>query len=131
VRLFGRREPKSRRELAALGEEHAARYLASRGYRIRERNFRLARGPEIDIIAEHGDVLVFVEVKARTSSGVFQPRDAVTSGKERQIARAAAAYLGLRERRERVARFDIVEVYLTPEGRLERIEVIEGAFKAR
>ena len=131
MRLFRRREPKTTRELAALGEEHAARYLASRGYRIRERNFRLGKGPEIDIIAEHRDVLVFVEVKARTSSNVLQAREAVTQGKERQIARAAATYLGLRERRERVTRFDIVEVYLTPEGRPERIEIIEGAFKAR
>ena len=74
-------------------------------------------------------MLVFVEVKSRTAKDVFAPRDAVTPRKERQIARAAATYLGVRERRERVTRFDVVEVYLTPEGRVQKIEHLPGAFQ--
>jgi len=122
------RKPKTRRELARIGEEQAARYLASRGYRIRERNFRIGRGPEIDLIAEKGGVLSFVEVKAGTSSEFAAPREKVTRWKQRQIARAAGAYVGTRERRERVTRFDVVEVMLTPEGRVENVVLIEGAF---
>jgi putative endonuclease len=129
--VFGRVKPKTRRELGQIAEDHAARYLASRGYRIRERNFRLGRGPEVDIIAERKDVLVFAEVKSRSAVDEFAPRNQVTPWKERQIIRAASAYLQYRERRERVMRYDIVEVYLTPEGRVQKIEVLEGAFKAR
>jgi putative endonuclease len=129
--MLGRKhEPKTRKELARIGEEHAARYLASRGYRIKERNFHRPGGPEIDIIAEHREVLVFAEVKARSTSDFAQPRDSVTPGKQRQIARAAAAYLGSRERRERVTRFDVVEVFLTPEGKVERVTLVQGAFRA-
>ena len=124
----GRKRAKTRRELARIGEEQAARYLASRGYRIRERNFRIGRGPEIDIIAEKGGVLSFVEVKAGTSREFAAPREKVTRWKQRQIARAAGVYMGTRERRERVTRFDVVEVMLTPEGRVENVVLIEGAF---
>ena len=75
--MLGRTKPKTTKELGALAEEHAARYLASRGCRIRARNYRLPRGPEIDIIAEQKDVLVFVEVKSLRSTEVTNPRDGV------------------------------------------------------
>jgi putative endonuclease len=128
--MFLRPRRKTAKELGRIAEDHAARYLASRGYRIRERNFRLGRGAEIDIVAEHKDVLVFVEVKSRSAVDGFAPRDAVKLPKQRQIARAAASYLGLRERRERLTRFDVVEVYLTPEGRVQKLELLPGAFQA-
>ena len=54
----------------------------------------------------------------------------MTPWKRRQIARAAAAYLASRERRERTTRFDVVEVLLTPGGRVERVDLIAGAFEA-
>lgn len=129
--MFGRARPKTKKELGRIAEDHAARYLASRGYRIKDRNFRLSRGPEVDIIAERKDVLVFVEVRSRSSTGFGNPRDSVTPWKQRQIIRAASGYIQYRERRERVMRFDIVEVYLTPEGRVQKIAHYEGAFQAR
>jgi hypothetical protein len=72
--VFWRRRPKTNKELGRIGEEHAARFLASRGYKIRERNFRLGRGAEADIVAEHKGALVFVEVKSRTADDEFPPR---------------------------------------------------------
>jgi putative endonuclease len=129
--VFWRRRPKTNKELGRIGEDHAARFLTSRGYKIRERSFRLGRGAEADIVAEHNGVLVFVEVKSRTAEDEFAPRDQVNPRKQRQVTRAADAYLRTRERKERETRFDIVEVYLTPEGRVQRIEVLEGAFRAR
>ncbi|HUU55203.1 MAG TPA: YraN family protein [Armatimonadota bacterium] len=122
----GRRKPKTRQELGRIAEDHAGRYLRSKGYRILERNYRIPRG-EIDIIAEHRDSLVFVEVKSRTSTEDFDPRDSVTPGKQHRIMLAAAAYL---RNRDRVTRFDVVEVAITPEGRVEKIDVIEGAFQS-
>jgi putative endonuclease len=125
----GRPQAKTRRELGRISEEHAARYLASRGYRIRERNYRSPGGAEIDIIAEQRGLLAFVEVKARTSTDFAQPQESVTAHKQRQIARAAASYLGSRGGQERLMRFDVVEVFVTPEGRVERVSLIEGAFQ--
>jgi len=49
-----------------LGEERAARYLQHQGFTILDRNIRLGRG-ELDIIAQRGDLIVFVEVKAHRS----------------------------------------------------------------
>ena len=125
----GRRKPKTRQELGRIAEDHAARYLRSKGYRILQRNYRTPRG-EIDIIAEHRDALVFVEVKSRTSTEDFEPRDSVTPGKQHRIAMAAATYVGSVERRERVTRFDVVEVAITLDGRVAGIRVIEGAFQS-
>ena len=123
---MGQRKPKTRQELGRIAEDHAGRYLRSKGYRIVERNYRTPRG-EIDIIAEHRKTLVFVEVKSRTSTEDFDPRDSVTPGKQHHIMLAAAAYL---RNRDRVTRFDVVEVAITPEGRVEKIDVIEGAFQS-
>jgi len=122
----GRRKPKTTKELGRIAEDHATRYLRSRGYRILQRNYTTPRG-EIDIIAEHRDALVFVEVKSRTSTEDFDPRDSVTPGKQHRITLAAAAYL---RNRDRVTRFDVVEVAITPEGRVEKIDLIEGAFQS-
>jgi len=126
--LWGKRpKRKTKKELARIGEDHAARYLSSRGYRIKERNYRTPRG-EIDIIAEHRDTLVFIEVKARSSDEYGTPLENVTPWKARRIAALAAAYVGSHERRERLTRYDVVEVHLTPEGRVTKIGVVQGAF---
>lgn len=53
-------------KLGQAGENRAARYLQLRGYNILARNVRLGRG-ELDIIARHGELLVFIEVKAHKS----------------------------------------------------------------
>ncbi len=126
--MFLRARPKTRKELGRISEDHAARFLASRGYRIRERNYRTPRG-EIDIVAEQGDVLVFVEVKSRSSGEHGRPLESVTSSKARTIAAVGGSYLSSREKRERLTRYDIVEVHITPGGHVMKVEVIEGAFR--
>jgi putative endonuclease len=131
--LWRKRQPKTDKELGRIGEDHAARYLASRGYAIKERNYRAPGRVEIDIVAERKGVLAFIEVKARRSAGAddaFRPSTNVTPWKQRQIVRAAGLYVSTRERRERVTRFDVVEVHMTPEGRVSKVELIEGAFQA-
>lgn len=123
-------KPKTKQELARIGEDHAARYLRSRGYRIRERNFR-ARSGEVDIIAEQKGALVFVEVKARSSDEFGEPRDAVTGWKQRRIVNAARFYVARLGGGERSVRFDVAEVFITPRGRVTKVEVIPGAFQSR
>ena len=124
------RARKSKQELARIGEDHAARYLRARGYRILERNFR-ARSGEVDIIAEQKGALVFVEVKARSSGEFGEPRDAVTVWKQRRIMNAARSYAARLGGGERTVRFDVVEVFITPEGRVRKVELIAGAFEGR
>src|SRR2546429_6613981 len=78
--------------LGEEGERAAARFLEARGYRILERNYRTRRG-EIDLIAEDGRMLVFVEVKVRLDDRFGGPAAAITRAKPARIARLSQQYL--------------------------------------
>jgi putative endonuclease len=109
-----------------LGEDMAHRYLRSRGCTIVARNYRPRSGTgEIDMVAWHGEKLVFVEVKTRSSTEFGQPDRAVDTEKRQHLARAARDYA----RRAGVGwdrtRFDIVAVVLRP----RHIEWIRDAFR--
>ena len=113
------------------GEALAARELKKHGYRILAKNFRSAHG-EIDIIAEDRDVLVFVEVKTRKDcAGNFDayglPCEAVNADKQRHILYTARVFL-TQHPTDKYIRFDVIEVYL---GKDVRINHIESAFEAR
>jgi putative endonuclease len=108
------------------GEELAAAHLAEAGYRIIERNHRSVFG-EIDIVAEEGETLVFVEVKCRRSDAYGPPELAVGHEKQKKISRIALQYLSEHRLCQRPARFDVVAVKLLPEG--ARIELIRNAFE--
>ncbi len=95
--------------IGACGEDAACEYLKNKGYRIAARNMRTRAG-EIDIIAEDGECLVFVEVKTRTSSAFGTPAEAVTYYKRQNIIRAAEMYL-MKNPAESDIRFDVIEVY--------------------
>lgn len=86
----------------------AARHLEEGGLRILERNYRCRMG-EIDLVAEDGSYLVFVEVKYRSTGGSGDPLCAVDRRKQRVISRVAAHYLLTHgEGTERPCRFDVV-----------------------
>jgi putative endonuclease len=121
------RQPKSREEIAKIGENAAARHLQSHGYAILERNWSCVAG-ELDIVARHRDTLVFVEVKTRTSEEFAAPAESVTARKRRHIIACAKMYLAARVRGECPCRFDVVEVLLTPRGRIIQIGLLVGAF---
>lgn len=73
------------------GEQIAAEHLESAGYRIITRNWRCAIG-ELDIIAERGGTVVFVEVKTRSGTGYGHPLEAITAHKLARLRRLAAAW---------------------------------------
>lgn len=73
-------------------EDIASNYLISAGYKILARNFR-KRGGEIDIVANDGNTLVFVEVKYRSSGGSGKAAEAVDYRKQVQISKMAAYYM--------------------------------------
>ncbi len=114
--------------LGPRGEEAAARHLESLGFRILERRFRTKAG-EIDLVAEEGGALVFVEVKSRSSLGFGRPSEAVDGRKQARLRRAAEAYLQRCSALERPCRFDVVEVLRLPGGEL-CCHLIRDAFDA-
>lgn len=77
--------------VGAWGEETAVSYIAKRGFQIIARNIRTPYG-EIDIIAQQGDVTIFVEVKTLTSSKNFFPEHNITSRKQEHMLHAAEHY---------------------------------------
>lgn len=99
----------NRRQKGKEGEDLAVDFLRAKGYRILERNFRFERG-EIDIIAQEGETLVFVEVKARRSKTYGEPEEAVTEFKKRQLEKVAEGYLVERGIEVRECRFDVIAI---------------------
>ncbi len=108
-------------------EHEAALFLTARGYRIVTRNFR-GGGAEIDLIAWDGDVLCFVEVRARRSERYGDPAETVVWSKQRHLVRAAQSYLQ-RWRRWPMVRFDVVSVIAPVDG-VRRFSLIQNAFEA-
>lgn len=103
-------------EAGARGEAAAAEFLQKRhGFTIVARNWRSPRDrrDEIDLIARDGEVLVFVEVKARSVNALVPGYHAVDRRKKRVLQRAVHAYLSGLSAPPRTFRFDVVEVGLS------------------
>jgi putative endonuclease len=116
-----------RQQLGISGELLAVEELERRGYAIVARRYRTVCG-EIDIVAEDGDTLVFVEVKARATAEFGTAAEAVTFRKQRRLVRMARDYLTRAAIADRPCRFDVVaidDVETAP-----RIEVFRHAFEA-
>ncbi len=94
------------RALGEAGEDAAARFLVTLGYRIVARNVR-GPGGEIDLIARDGETIVFIEVKARASQRFGSALGAVDARKRARIRAVAADYLQFVAPQAR-ARFDVL-----------------------
>ena len=105
----------------------AARHLKHLGYRIICRNYRCPLG-EIDIIARHGETLVFVEVKSRRNQTLGSPKFAVTPAKQHKLSQVAWYYLQKNNLTETKARFDVITITGTTAS--SHFEIIENAFES-
>lgn len=103
----------------------AAEYLQQKGYTLLHRNWRYKRA-EVDIIAEQGKLLVFVEVKTRKNHKYGYPEEALNATKQKQLVLAANAYVQ-DESELRELRFDVISITLSPTGPPEILH-IEDAF---
>ncbi|MBQ4332935.1 MAG: YraN family protein [Clostridia bacterium] len=114
----------------AAGEVLAARFLRDKGYTVVSSNFRCRQG-EVDIIATHGDYIVFVEVKTRQENAMYAPREAVTAAKQRRLLQTAAIYLS-RFPADLQPRFDVVEVITKKSDPMKIAEInhVMGAYEA-
>jgi len=107
----------NRKEFGDFGEQVACDYLQKMKYRIVVRNYRSPAG-EIDIIAEKGGVLLFAEVKTRSSDAYGMPAEAVTEKKLQHIRHTAAFYLSHSRDTNGTGyavrlRFDVIEIMIS------------------
>lgn len=96
-------------EMQRAGEDAAASYLERKGMQVLVRNWRLKMG-EIDIVAYDGEILVFVEVKARGRSDFIEPSLVVTYPKQKKLKRLAEAFVSFENPSFKGYRFDVVSV---------------------
>lgn len=109
------------------GEREAERFLASKGFRILSRRYRVSARDELDLVARCGDILVFVEVKTRQSESFGRPVAAVDKRKRHVLSRAAVRYLQ-RLKMPVTFRFDVVEVVGREGEGAPVVRHIENAF---
>ncbi|MDR2206071.1 MAG: YraN family protein [Flavobacteriaceae bacterium] len=117
----------SHNDFGNKAEELAADFLVKNNYKILAKNFRFQKA-EIDIIAEKDDLIIIIEVKARSSDAFALPQEAVNKKKIRLIVSAANYFLE-ESGSEKEIRFDIITVLPDKAGNME-INHIENAFQS-
>ncbi len=110
-----------------LAENLAADFLVQKNYKILIRNFRYQRA-EVDIIAEFEDLIVVIEVKARSYNALIEPQEAVTKKKIKAILLCSDFFMK-ENQIDKEVRFDIITVVPNESGKLE-INHIEDAFQS-
>ena len=105
-------------ERGRSGEDEAARYLAKKSFRILDRNWRI-KGGELDLVCEDEGVIVFVEVKTRTSNMYGTPFDAINADKAFRLQRLALAWMAVHQRWGQDYRIDAIGVWLDSFGAIE------------
>ncbi|MBK9249388.1 MAG: YraN family protein [Ignavibacteria bacterium] len=98
----------NQREKGTVAEDAAVEFLKTKGFTIVKRNFHFGRDGEIDIIARDKDVLVFVEVKARSNDMYGAPESSITPSKVKTIRRTAQGYLYVNKITNIECRFDVI-----------------------
>jgi putative endonuclease len=114
--------------LGEEGERIAAAWLAQRGWSILDRRFRNGHR-DLDLVAERGGVVAFVEVKTRRGKDFGHPVEAVNWRKQRELTRSASVWMARYGAGERMFRFDVVGVLISNAG--ARVRHVENAFLAR
>ena len=117
----------ARQILGKHGEDLACVELERLGYAILERRYRTKFG-EIDIVASHEGVTVFVEVKTREGEEFGSAVEALTTWKQRRLTQMAVDYLARHRLHDRPCRFDVVAIDMN--GGRPRIQVYAHAFDA-
>lgn len=109
-----------------LGEDLAVNALVEDGYKIIERNAKVYKR-EVDVIAKDGDLLVFIEVKARRDHSFGSPLEAVDNKRRSRLRKAANLYLMSKKLKNVSVRFDVVTVDIEDNGG-RKLEILKNAF---
>jgi putative endonuclease len=115
-----------RREIGILGEKLAGDFLREHGYEILETNYRSPYG-EIDLIAQQGDYLVFIEVRTKRSHDFGSPEESITQTKREHLTATAWHYLESQGNPPCDWRIDAVAIELDHRNQPLRIDLIENA----
>jgi len=118
----------ARQTLGLQGERIAARWLLRLGYTIEAHRYRSGHR-DLDLVARRGDVVAFVEVKARRGLGFGDPVEAVGWRKRRELIRSAWVWIDRCGRPDEAYRFDVIGVLLTRSG--VRIRHVQDTFELR
>lgn len=110
--------------IGSWGEERAVEFLRGHGYKILERNFRIWEG-EIDVIAEKGGMIHFIEVKTRTSDRFGEPEESLVARKKRRLLRAGMEYLDSNSIQEGCYQFDLIAIKCSRARKLNRLSYYE------
>jgi len=116
----------SRTEVGAWGEAIAARYLAERGYTVRDRNWRAGHG-ELDIVVERAGVIAFIEVRTRRSDLFGCPEESLTLHKRAKLIETAHLYLDAHNLSEAQWQIDVIAIDLDDRNAVRRLEHYECA----
>lgn len=109
------------------GEDFCEEYYRKKGYEIKERNYHSRYG-EVDLIAQKGNIIAFVEVKTRSENSLSRPSEAVSKSKQKKLMLTAMKYME-NESVDVFSRFDVFEVW-QKEGRIYKFNHIKSAFYA-
>lgn len=101
----------NKRRFGLMGEKLAKKYLESKKYEILEQNYYTRNG-EIDIIAKKDNIIVFVEVKTRTSNKYGTPSESVNNIKIIHMKKSAAIFLKENNFSKNIIRFDVIEILI-------------------
>ena len=123
---FRKKTGRGEEPLGRRGEAYARKMVEQRGLVVLSQNFRTPRG-EVDLIAQEGDTIVFIEVKTRLSQQFGQPFESVGPVKQRKIAGAAQSFLKRFDPLP-ACRFDVISI--TQKGRHLEAQWIRDAFEA-
>ena len=107
----------NRRELGNKWEELTEQYLRDKGYKIFNRNYQI-RGGEIDIIAQDGEFLVFIEVRYRSDNSYGTPSETVNRKKRSALKKAIRVYIHQNYLYNLQARVDFIGIELKGNGYL-------------
>jgi len=106
---------REKKDLGDLGEKIAREYLEKKEYKILDKNFRYSKLGELDIIAQKGNDIIFVEVKTRMKTGPegFWPEDNITYDKQKKLIKLSQIYLSKFKLLDKSWQIDIlaVEIY--------------------
>jgi putative endonuclease len=101
---------KSTKDKGKEAEELATKFLKEKNYTILKRNFHFGNIGEIDIIAKDKDTVVFVEVKARSNPKFYDPLEAITKSKQKNLIAVAKGYIMINDLINTDFRFDIISI---------------------
>jgi putative endonuclease len=112
-------------EIGQKGEDIAKAYLEEKGYEILDENWCFKKA-QVDLIAYKDKIIVFVEVKTRSSTAFGEPEDFVNSTQQRSLQKAADEYLYIMNHQGEI-RFDIISILFNSAGNYT-LKHIEDAF---